>query len=101
VSEKQPELNESEKMTVHSVTFTKSNKMIQVNETTSLLVASEAEGIDIDSSCRTGTCSECMIKCLSGRVSIDKQCEIDAQEREQGWIFSCCTYAQSDLVIDA
>ncbi len=87
--------------TLHTVTFTKSKKVVQTDEKTNLLQLAEAEGIEIDSSCKSGHCAECMIKCLSGKAEMNDDCDIDDHEREQGWIFSCCTFARSDLVINA
>lgn len=85
----------------HTVTFAKSNKVILTDEKTNLLQLAEAEGIEIDFNCRTGSCAECMVKCLSGQAKMNEDCEIDDHEREQGWIFSCCAFAHSDLVINA
>ncbi len=93
--------NKQKKKAIHQITFTKSNKVIQVDENTTLLAVAEKENLGIEFSCRTGFCAECMIKCTSGQVRMDDKCEIDEHEREQGWIFSCCSYALSDLVIEA
>lgn len=86
---------------LHSVTFIKSNKVVKTDEKTSLLQLAHASGIEIDFDCRAGSCGECMIRCLSGQVSMSQDCEIDEYERKQGWIFSCCAFARSDLVINA
>jgi len=87
--------------TLHTVTFAKSNKVVQTDEKTNLLQLAEAEGIEIDCNCKTGHCAECMVKCLSGQAKMNDDCDIDDHEREQGWIFSCCAFAHSDLVINA
>lgn len=84
----------------HSVHFIKSKKTCFADKNTSLLDLAEAENIEIDYSCKSGACGECMVKCLSGQALMKEDCEIDAHERKQGWVFSCCTFANSDLVID-
>ncbi len=86
---------------LHTVTFAKSNKVVQTDEKTNLLQLAEAQGIEIDYNCKTGHCAECMVKCLSGRTKMNDDCYIDDHERKQGWIFSCCAFAHSDLVINA
>ncbi len=86
---------------LHTITFAKSNKVVHTDESTNLLQLAEAQGIEIDYDCKTGSCGECMVKCLSGQVEMNADCEIDNHEREQGLIFSCCAFARSDLVINA
>jgi ferredoxin-NADP reductase len=86
---------------LHTVTFAKSNKVVHTDETTSLLQLAEAQGIEIDYDCETGSCGECMVKCLSGQAEMSDDCEIDEHEREQGLILSCCAFARSDLVLNA
>lgn len=86
--------------TLHCITFAKSNKLVQTDENTNLLQLAESEGIEIDYNCKTGSCGECMIKCLSGHAEMNDDFEIDDHEREQGLILSCCAFARSDLVIN-
>lgn len=85
----------------HQVTFSQSNIVIHTDEQTNLLELAEQSRIEIDYNCRTGSCAECMIQCMSGDVVMTDECEIEDHEREQGWIFSCCTFVRSDVVINA
>lgn len=91
----------AEEGVLHTITFAKSNKVVHTDENTNLLQLAEAQGIAIDHDCKTGTCGECMVKCLSGQAEMSEDCEIDDHEREQGLILSCCAFARSDLVINA
>lgn len=85
--------------TLHKVKLTKSNKTVEIDENISLLELAEAHGIEVDYSCRVGSCGECEIKC-SGKVNVDSNCEIDKKSQAAGFIYSCCTFATSDLELD-
>ena len=84
---------------LHKVTFTKSRKTVDTDENITLLELAEAHGIEIDYSCRSGTCGECEVKC-KGNVNISSTCEIDAKTRNAGFIYTCCSTALSDLKLD-
>jgi len=84
---------------LHKVKLTKSNKTVEIDEHISLLELVEAHGIEVDYSCRVGSCGECEIKCR-GKVNVDNSCEIDKKSQDAGFIYSCCTFATSDLELD-
>jgi ferredoxin len=84
---------------LHKVTFIKSGKTVNTDEHVTLLELAEAHCIEIDYSCRSGTCGECEVKC-KGKVNISPSCEIDAKTRNAGFIYACCSTALSDLELD-
>jgi ferredoxin-NADP reductase len=84
---------------LHTVTFTRSGRTVDTDEHVTLLELAEAHGIEIDYSCRSGTCGECEVKC-KGNVKVSPFCEIDAKTRNAGFIYACCTTALSDLELD-
>jgi ferredoxin-NADP reductase len=84
----------------HRVSFSKSGVSVETDEHTSLLELAEAHGIDIDYSCRSGTCGECEVKCR-GEVEFTPTCEIDADSRAAGFVWACSCTARSDLEVDA
>lgn len=84
---------------LHKVTFTKSGKTVDTDENITLLELAEAHGIEIDYSCRSGTCGECEVKC-KGNVKVSPFCEIDAKTRNSGFIYACCSIVASDLELD-
>jgi len=84
---------------LHRVTFTKSGKTVDTDENITLLELAEAHGIEIDYSCRIGSCGECEVKC-KGNVNVNSFCEIDAKTRNAGFIYTCSTSAISDLELD-
>jgi ferredoxin len=82
------------------VTFVRSGITVQTDEHISLLELAEAHGIEIDYSCRVGSCGECEVKC-AGQVKVDGECTIDAKSREAGFVYSCCTWATGDIELQA
>ena len=84
----------------HQVTFVRSGVTVQTDEHVSLLELAEAHGIEIDYSCRVGSCGACEVKC-AGQVNIDSECGIDVQSRQAGFVYACCTWATGDLALQA
>jgi ferredoxin-NADP reductase len=84
---------------LHKVTFTRSGKTVDTDENVTLLELAEAHGIEIDYSCRSGTCGECEVKC-KGDVNVSPFCEIDVKTRNAGFIYACSSTAISDLELD-
>ena len=84
----------------YQVSFAKSGKTVAADGRISLLDLAETSGISIDHECRCGDCGMCMIKCLKGQIEMTEQVEIDQTDREKGWIYSCCSYPGSNIVLD-
>lgn len=84
----------------YRVSFAKSGKTIAADGRISLLDLAETSGISIDHECRCGDCGMCMIKCLKGEIEMTEQVEIDRIDRERGWVYSCCSYPSSNIVLD-
>lgn len=85
---------------LHKVTFTKSGRTVDTDEHVTLLQLAEAHGIEIEYSCRIGSCGACEVKCKGG-VSSLPHCEIDEKTKNAGFIYSCCSMAVSDIELDA
>jgi CDP-4-dehydro-6-deoxyglucose reductase len=68
----------------------------------SLLDAAVAAGIVFPYSCRTGRCSTCKCKIISGSTDcINAELGLSQSEEASGWILTCVRTPLSDLVIDA
>jgi ferredoxin-NADP reductase len=80
--------------------FAKSGQKITDDGVSSLLELAEKSGISIAHDCRSGQCGECMIKCLKGRVEMTVQAEIGARDRKKGWVYACCAYPASHVLLD-
>lgn len=82
------------------MTFTKSGKIVDTDEHITLLELAEAHGIEIEYSCRIGSCGACEVKCR-GDINTKESCEIDEKTRNAGFIYSCCSMARADIELDA
>ncbi|MDJ1182582.1 ferredoxin--nitrite reductase [Roseofilum casamattae] len=84
---------------VGTIRFARSNKTITCYEGESILVAAEREGIDLDSSCQSGTCGTCQQTLVSGEVNYLQTPE--ALDNTPGSLLTCSASPVGDIVIDA
>ncbi|CAB3879640.1 MULTISPECIES: 2Fe-2S iron-sulfur cluster-binding protein [Achromobacter] len=69
---------------------------------TSVLLAAQAAGIKLPSSCRNGTCRACMCLMLDGSIVYGIEWPgLSRDEKEEGWILPCVAQATSALEIQA
>jgi CDP-4-dehydro-6-deoxyglucose reductase, E3 len=67
-----------------------------------LLDAAAQAGLTLPYSCKTGRCSTCKCKVLSGQSqALGAETGLSAAESEAGWVLSCVRSARSDLLIEA
>jgi glycine betaine catabolism B len=85
----------------YRVSFTKSGKVIFADGRRTLLELAEKTGVTISHECLSGSCGECMVKCLKGKVEMTDQAEIDLADKNNGWIYCCCSYPASNIELDA
>ena len=70
-------------------------------EQDTILNAAEKSGIALAYSCRTGRCSTCKCKVISGdTVSLVDEVGLTQKEKDSGWILSCARSATSNLEIE-
>jgi glycine betaine catabolism B len=84
----------------HHVTFTKSGKTVETDETVSLLELAEAHGVRIDYACRSGSCGECEVR-IAGRISEKREFDKVSRSKDGGTAYACCSAARSDLEVVA
>ena len=84
---------------VGTIQFARSNKTITCYEGESILAAAEREGINLDSSCQSGTCGTCQQTLVSGEVNYLQTPE--ALDNTPGAILTCSASPIGDIVIDA
>lgn len=74
---------------------------IEVKADQSILDAALAGGVELPYSCKQGVCSSCKMKLLSGQVDQAVDLSLTEQERQAGYILTCCSYPTSgDVSID-
>jgi ferredoxin len=64
-----------------------------------LLVALEKKGIVVPSLCRSGECSMCRVKILSGKVFQPAGALVRRSDRQFGYVHSCVSYPLEDLEV--
>jgi ferredoxin-NADP reductase len=72
---------------------------IEVRATEPLLTALEKNHVAVPSLCRSGECSMCRVKVLSGKVYQPPGVPVRKSDRQFGYVHSCAAYAISDLEI--
>ena len=87
--------------TAPTVTFAKSNKVAPLSPDRSILEISEDIGVNIDYSCRVGTCGVCKIKLLSGNVTMEVQDALDPDDKAQNIILACQAKSTADVSVEA
>lgn len=65
----------------------------------SLMVALERFGIKVPASCRSGQCSQCRVKLISGKVFQPSGARVRKSDRQFGYIHSCAAYPLTDIEI--
>jgi glycine betaine catabolism B len=84
----------------YQIRFVRSGINILADGRTNLLELAEQSGVKIEHECRSGSCGECMVKCLDGEVNLAGQTEIDEIDQKQGWVYACCAYPASNVQLD-
>ena len=74
-------------------------KSFTVAENQSLLDALEAAGVPVIAACRSGVCGTCKCK-VTGDVKSTSQATLTAEQIAQGYVLSCSSKADSDLVVE-
>ena len=83
------------------VRFSVSNKTGPLGPDQSVLEAAEAIGVDIDYSCRVGTCGTCRVRLLEGAVTMEVEDGLQPGDKERGIILACQGKSSGNLVVEA
>lgn len=78
-----------------------SGKEITGSNGISILDAATRAGVLLPYSCKTGRCSSCKCKVLSGQTrELRTETGLSEQEKAEGWILGCVRSAETDLTIE-
>lgn len=77
-------------------------KRFEAQEHESLLTAAARSGIHLNYSCKTGRCSSCKCRLISGSTNaLHDAMGLGIHEKSEGWILSCVSAAATDIVLEA
>ncbi len=80
---------------------TAAGAIFKSSEKESIISAAEKSGTHFPYSCRTGRCSSCKCKVLSGSsVALHEEFGLTESEKSEGWILSCVRSATSDMILE-
>lgn len=83
------------------VVFQSAGKEVTSNNGATILDLAEQESIDLDYSCRSGSCGSCRIKKLEGEIEYDGEPDaLDDMEKEEGYILSCIAIPKGRVVVN-
>ncbi|MBX2865323.1 MAG: ferredoxin--nitrite reductase [Leptolyngbyaceae cyanobacterium MAG.088] len=82
------------------VIFSKSGKEINCDDSQPILAIAEDAGIEIESSCQSGSCGTCKLSLLEGKVRYEGD-PAALEAGETGAILTCIAHPEGRLVIDA
>jgi ferredoxin-NADP reductase len=101
VSKRSTESRPGEARTVETVVFIHSKKVCQVSSGSTLLELAETNGVQIPYGCRQGLCGTCATRVLSGRVQMDAEAGLTAEQKNAGYVLACVSRAEGTVVVAA
>ncbi|MCU0775587.1 MAG: 2Fe-2S iron-sulfur cluster-binding protein, partial [Ideonella sp.] len=86
-----------------TVTLQPSGRTFTVERDEPVLAAAIRQGLGLPYGCRDGACGSCKSRLLEGRVihGAHQSKALSADEDAAGWMLTCCSTPQTDLVIEA
>ncbi|MEL7341156.1 MAG: 2Fe-2S iron-sulfur cluster-binding protein, partial [Bacteroidota bacterium] len=83
----------------YDVTFLPSDRTITGRAGETILNISERADVNIDYSCRSGTCGLCKAKLVFGEVLMEIDDALEEDEIDEGFILTCQSYPRTEIVI--
>lgn len=83
------------------VRFARSDRTAPLPPDRTVLQVAESVGVPIDYSCRVGTCGICKIRLLEGKVEMEVEDALTAEDKASGIILACQAKSVGNLAIDA
>ncbi|MPN38055.1 hypothetical protein SDC9_185578 [bioreactor metagenome] len=74
-------------------------RTIEARANEPILIALERAGIRVNVCCRSGECSLCRVKLVSGKVFLSKGMMLRKADEQYGYIHSCKAYPIGDVSI--
>ncbi len=84
-----------------TLAFQLSAKSTTVQEGETVLETGERIGVDMNYSCRVGSCGECSVRLISGEVKMDVEDALEPEDKAAGIILACQARPTSNIVVGA
>ena len=84
-----------------TVEFLRSKKSAALPSHFTILDAAETVDVEIEWSCRSGTCGSCTVKLLSGDVEMETDDGLDEEDRAAGLVLACQARSKANVVVEA
>ncbi|HTF36233.1 MAG TPA: ferredoxin--NADP reductase [Myxococcota bacterium] len=82
------------------VLFAASGKVATAQPGQTLLQAANSAGVALPFSCTMGGCGACKVRLKGGSVVMSEPNCLTERERDEGFVLTCCAYAEKDVVIE-
>ena len=86
---------------IFDVEFANSGKHGKSKPGETILEVAETIDVDIDSSCRAGTCGTCKVKLISGEVHMEVDEGLEVDDKNAGYILACQGVPSSNVKVEA
>lgn len=83
------------------VSFSLSEKSSALPPDKTVLEVADQLGVDIDNSCRVGTCGTCRVRLLRGQVTMAVEDGLEPGDKEKGIILACQAKSIGDIEVEA
>jgi ferredoxin-NADP reductase len=84
-----------------AVEFQRSAKSTAIQAGESVLEAAERIGVEMNYSCRVGSCGECAVRLISGEVKMEVEDALVPADKAAGIILGCQAHPISNVVVEA
>ena len=84
-----------------AVTFSLADKSAPLPPDKPVLDVADEIGVEIDNSCRVGTCGTCRVKLLSGQVTMAVEDGLEPGDKEKNIILACQAKSTGNAVVEA
>jgi ferredoxin-NADP reductase len=92
---------EAARLALPTVTFSQSDRAAPLPRDKSVLDVADEIGVEIDNSCRVGTCGTCRVKLLSGAVTMAVDDGLEPGDKENHIVLACQAKSTGNVVVEA
>ncbi|MGD8173962.1 2Fe-2S iron-sulfur cluster-binding protein [Vibrio sp. TRT 21S02] len=83
----------------HIAVLHPNNLKFEIQDGQTVLEAALNNNIRFPHRCQVGACAACLCRKIEGEVTYHLEPMLTEKEQQQGWIFACQAFAESNLVL--